>query len=390
MVPSAFVALDALPLTPNGKVDRDALPAPDAGRPRRRPTYVAAADAGRGGGRRRLGRGAGASTGSGVPDNFFDLGGHSLLATQVVSRLRDALGVEVPLRAPVRGADRRRPGREADRGRRGRAAGAAAPPIEPRPRDRAGPARRSPSSRSGSSTSSRRASRRSTSPAAVRIAGPLDVDGAAAGLRRDRPPPRVAADDLRRRSTAGPSRSIAPAVDVPLDVGRPRRPARRRPRGRGRAAGRSRRRAGRSTWRAGRWSGRPCSGSATTTTPSSLTMHHIITDGWSFGVAAGELAALYEAFRDGRAVAPARACRSSTPTSPPGSASWLRGEALRRPARLLDAAARGRPAAGTADRPAAAAGPRAARGERRGVLPAERPGRRRSASSAGARGRRRS
>ncbi len=29
-------------------------------------------------------------------------------------------------------------------------------------------------------------------------------------------------------------------------------------------------------------------------------MHHIITDGWSFGVAAGELSALYEAFRLGR------------------------------------------------------------------------------------------
>ena len=35
----------------------------------------------------------------GIHDNFFEMGGHSLLAVQMVSRIRQALGVELPLRS---------------------------------------------------------------------------------------------------------------------------------------------------------------------------------------------------------------------------------------------------------------------------------------------------
>ena len=96
-VPSAFVLVEGLPLTPTGKVDRGALPAPEQD----------AQDA------------STATAPSGpieeavakvwmevlglaeidVTASFFDLGGHSLHATQVVSRLRDILDVEVPIRA---------------------------------------------------------------------------------------------------------------------------------------------------------------------------------------------------------------------------------------------------------------------------------------------------
>ncbi|MFE7038368.1 amino acid adenylation domain-containing protein [Streptomyces atratus] len=95
MVPSAFVVLDRLPLTANGKVDRRALPAPG---PRSPGENVAP--------RTPAERAVAAAWSqvldtdvTSVDDNFFELGGHSLLATQVTSRLRTALGVEVPVRA---------------------------------------------------------------------------------------------------------------------------------------------------------------------------------------------------------------------------------------------------------------------------------------------------
>jgi amino acid adenylation domain-containing protein len=96
MVPQVIVALDALPRTPSGKLQKDALPAPTAARPPddgaapRSPIeeLVAAVWA------EILG-----VDDVGVGDDFFDRGGHSLLATQMMSRLRKAFGVDLPLRA---------------------------------------------------------------------------------------------------------------------------------------------------------------------------------------------------------------------------------------------------------------------------------------------------
>ncbi|HEV2733446.1 MAG TPA: non-ribosomal peptide synthetase, partial [Longimicrobiaceae bacterium] len=94
MVPAAFAALERLPLTPSGKVDRLALPAPERvesaavapGTPTEEVLAGIWAEV--------LGTDA-----VGARDDFFALGGHSLLATRVMARVREAFGVEVPLRA---------------------------------------------------------------------------------------------------------------------------------------------------------------------------------------------------------------------------------------------------------------------------------------------------
>lgn len=97
MVPSAFVVLDELPLTPNGKVDRRALPAPEE--------IHAASDSAHAAPRTPV-----EELLAGIwidvlkvdrvsaEDDFFELGGHSLLVTRLVSRAQAHFGVELPLK----------------------------------------------------------------------------------------------------------------------------------------------------------------------------------------------------------------------------------------------------------------------------------------------------
>ncbi|MEO0424781.1 MAG: amino acid adenylation domain-containing protein, partial [Pseudomonadota bacterium] len=97
MVPHRFIIVPALPLTPNRKVDRRALSALAETELAEARSYVAPRSDTELAlceifaevlGLERVG----------IEDSFFDLGGHSLLATRVAVRIRDRLGVEIPLR----------------------------------------------------------------------------------------------------------------------------------------------------------------------------------------------------------------------------------------------------------------------------------------------------
>jgi amino acid adenylation domain-containing protein len=135
MIPMAFVPLPALPLTSNGKIDHAALPAPDLADRLDGTGYMAPRTTTELRlveiweevlGRRPIG----------VTDNFFEIGGHSLLATRVIARLVPVLGVEVPLHEFFAGPNIAELAARIDT-ERGAGRLIAAAPLRPAPRDRA-------------------------------------------------------------------------------------------------------------------------------------------------------------------------------------------------------------------------------------------------------------
>ncbi|HEX7317735.1 MAG TPA: amino acid adenylation domain-containing protein [Pyrinomonadaceae bacterium] len=293
MVPSQFVVLDEMPLTPNGKVDRKRLPEPEPVGAGLSGAYVAP-------------RGAVEEAVAGVwaevlgvervgaEDNFFELGGHSLLATQVISRVRAAFGVELPLRslfeAPtVRGLAARV---EAGAGRHL----SSLPPLSAGERDGELPL---------SFTQQRLWFLDQLEPgsafyniaAAARLVGELDASALAESLRE------VARrhEALRTRfvtSGGSPVQVIDPSPNLPLPV----LDLSRLPEGQREAEfeGLAREEAR-----------RPFDLARGPLLRTSLvrlgerehvllvTMHHIVSDGWSVGVLMREVAALYDAFSRG-------------------------------------------------------------------------------------------
>ena len=284
MLPSAFVQLEQLPLTPNGKLDRQALPAPDQQSVVSR-EYEAPQDEIEQAiatiwqqllGLERVGR----------HDHFFELGGHSLLATQLVSRIGAAFGIGLPLRAVFEAPTLAELAACAKQSERKQDA-APIPRIE---RDRALPL----------SFAQQRLwfldqfeSQRGiyNIPAAVRLTGSLDVDALERTLNEI-----VRRHEVLRTSfvLAGdaPVQVIAPMVSLPLDV-----------------VDLSETQA-RLLMQAE--AGQPFDLSTGPLIRFRLirlavqehillvTVHHIVSDGWSMGVVVREVAALYPAFMQGQ------------------------------------------------------------------------------------------
>ncbi|MCP4662584.1 MAG: amino acid adenylation domain-containing protein, partial [bacterium] len=139
MVPWAFALLEELPLTPTGKVDRTALGRrPVAGPPRPEAAAVpvdAHEELLAGIWAEVLGLDGSTSRRLGRHEDFFQLGGHSLLATQVISRIREAFGVELPLRRLFEAPTVARLAERIAAARQGEQA-TPLPPLRPIPRDR--------------------------------------------------------------------------------------------------------------------------------------------------------------------------------------------------------------------------------------------------------------
>ncbi len=300
MVPQSFVALPELPLTAHGKIDRDALPLPEAAsagaepavtrEPRSPEERLLAGIWADVLGRERVGV---------DEDFFFDLGGHSLLATRVASRVREVFGVELPLRQLLDAPTVAALAPHLAAARRHAETGGARPPLRPMPRDTALPlsfaqqrlwfiAQLDPHSTAYNLS------------AAVRLEGELDLPalhGALAALVRRHESLRTtfASRGGEPVQVIAPAGSAAAALPV-ADLG-------------GLCDERAETEAQRLTAAAGRQAFDLAIGplfapvlllESALRSNLVVTLHHIITDGWSMGVLVREVAAFYRASKTGR------------------------------------------------------------------------------------------
>ncbi|HEU4556418.1 MAG TPA: amino acid adenylation domain-containing protein, partial [Longimicrobium sp.] len=292
MVPAAFVVLERLPLTPNGKLDVRALPAPELGSAEKRfaapGTPVEEVLAGIWAEVLRLEQ-------VGVNENFFELGGHSLLAIRVVSRIRAVFGVDLPLRSLFEGPTVAELARVVEDERR--SGMPVLPPVVPAGRAGALPLsfaqerlwfldRLEPESTAYNISAARR------------LAGELDKAALERGLgeivRRHEALRTVFGEvDGTPVQVIAPYGGLALPVEDLSDLSEADREAA------------VRRRAGEEARRPFDLSAGPLFRAALLRLGEEdhvllLSMHHIVSDGWSMGVLFRELSALYVAYREGR------------------------------------------------------------------------------------------
>ncbi|HKV11335.1 MAG TPA: amino acid adenylation domain-containing protein, partial [Thermoanaerobaculia bacterium] len=324
MVPSAWVVLDALPLTPNGKVDRRALAETGAAAtPARREaveieaprTPVEELLAGIWAELLRVDQ-------VGLHDSFFDLGGHSLLATQLIARVRQAFGCEMPLRTLF---ERPTVAGLAAAIAEARGTGRVLPPLAALPADGGERPLSFAQQRLWFLAELEPESAAYNVPAALALAGPLDAAALAGTLseivRRH--------EVLRTRFAVAGGEAVSrvsPAAPVPLpvvDLGALPEGWREQELGR----------------RIAEEAARPFDLARDSMLRAALlrlgpeehgllvTLHHIASDGWSRGILVRELAALYTAFAAGRpSPLPELAIQYGDYAA--WQRSWLHGEAL--------------------------------------------------------------
>ncbi|HEY9422995.1 MAG TPA: amino acid adenylation domain-containing protein, partial [Thermoanaerobaculia bacterium] len=290
LVPSAFVILPELPLTVNGKVDRKALAAL---RPERTASSATGAEP-RTPAEELLAGIFAEVLGLervGVEDDFFDLGGYSLTATRLVSRIREVFGRELPLRlifespTVAKLAERIASLRE----------GQVAPPIQPVPRGPGLPLSFA-QQRLWLIDQLEPGSAAYNVPAAVRLEGDLDPAALEAALSEIVRRHEALRTTFERGPEGEPVQQVQSSFPVPLPVIDLR----------GLATF-----AAESIRLAREEAGRPFHLAVGPVLRASLlllgereqvlllTMHHIVSDGWSMGVLVRELVALYRAFASG-------------------------------------------------------------------------------------------
>ncbi len=318
MIPGAFVMLPSLPLTPNGKVDRKALPAPQdlqqvmrAYEPPRGELEQALAGIWHELLRvERIGR----------HDNFFDIGGYSLLALRLTARIQRAFGRQLALNDVFASATI-----AALATRLQAAQGAALPPIEPTDRRLPLPASYA-QQRLWLIEHLQNAGAAYHIPLAIRMQGRLDRDALQAALDRI-----VERHEVLRTCFSQSAGAVVQVVTPPQGFALQRvdlsaiEEAQRSLRVATNAAEEAGERFDLAT-------GPLIRGRLLRVAPEDhvllLTLHHIVSDGWSLGVLLRELAVLYAAFSKGEP--------DPLPPLPVQYADyaawqrhWLQGEALR-------------------------------------------------------------